>query len=342
MKYRHSKKITKNHKKSKKIKRLRKKQYGGVYRVLSQSTNIELTNFQDFINIIADLKSDLKSGTLLIGVDYKCVNDLNRNILEQLHPDFCWADHPNDCKGKPDNQWYQLYFPFQIHMIPELNRFKLIVFDASTTKFLFKIAPSFIAYLYYFFLEPGGELYFNFKENSFNGTLNFLDTETQSELIQKVIAIREVISSLTPASMFFGKKFIIPTYAGIVTEGWHNIFAQNIISNNLEYLRKHLIGSAVEYIEADEQKEEGEHESKKPRFIQPTYPIPLTNYSIGPYLKITKINDTDTTDKKVLDAVYSDVKIYETLYQELKYEWIRPLILHQSFEDSHSLNCVFV
>jgi len=221
MKYRHSKnhkrnkknkkitknhkklqKITKNHKKSQKIKRLRKKQHGGVYRVLSQSTNNELTTFPDFVNVAADLKS----GTMLIGVDYKCANDLNRNILEQLHPDFCWADHPNDCKDKPDNQWYQLYFPFQIHRIHELNGFKLIAFDASTTKFLFKIAPSFIAYLYYFFLEPGGELYFNFNENSFNGTLNFLDTATQSVLIQKVIDIREVISSLTPATMFFGKN----------------------------------------------------------------------------------------------------------------------------------------
>uniref|UniRef100_A0A6C0M138 Uncharacterized protein n=1 Tax=viral metagenome TaxID=1070528 RepID=A0A6C0M138_9ZZZZ len=285
---------------------------------------------------------NLKNGTMLIGVDYKCENDLNRNIIETLHPDFCWADHPNDCKGKPDNQWYQLYFPFQIHMIPELNRFKLIVFDASTAKFLFKIAPSFIAYLYYYFLEPGGELFFNFKENSFNGTLSFLDTETQSELIQKVIAIREVISSLTHETMFFGKKFIIPTYAGNFTGSWHNIFAQNIISNNLEYLRQHLIGSTVEYIEADEQKEEGAHERKNPRFIQPTYPIPLTNYSIGSYLKVTKRTDTDTTDEKVLHAVYSDAKIYETLYQQLKSEWIRPLILHQSFNDSYSLNCVFV
>lgn len=103
-----------------------------------------------------------------------------------------------------------------------------------------------------------------------------------------------------------------------------------------------MIGSAVEYIEADEQIEEGAHETKKPRFIQHTYPIPVTNYSIGPYLKITKITSTDTTDEKVLHAVYSDATMYETLYQRLKSAWIQPLILHQSFEDTYSLNCVFV
>jgi hypothetical protein len=37
-------------------------------------------------------------------------------------------------------------------------------------------------------------------------------------------------------------------------------------------------------------------------------------------LKVTKRTDTDTTDEKVLHAVYIDAKIYETLYQQLKYE----------------------
>jgi FtsZ-interacting cell division protein YlmF len=76
MKYRRSNKYKKqknhkNQKKSKKkIKELRKNQYGGVFRELTSTShsNIEVTTFQDFINMV-QLSDNLKNGTMLIGVD---------------------------------------------------------------------------------------------------------------------------------------------------------------------------------------------------------------------------------------------------------------------------------
>ena len=82
MKYRRSNKYKKqknhkNQKKSKKIKKIKKKikelrknQYGGVFRELisTSHSNIEVTTFQDFINMV-QLSDNLKNGTMLIGVD---------------------------------------------------------------------------------------------------------------------------------------------------------------------------------------------------------------------------------------------------------------------------------
>ena len=228
-------KIKKNHKKTKRLqskdkkkhkKNIKKKQNGGVYRLLKredESVSSEITSFKEFVHMIdSHSNPGFKNGTMLIGVDYKCEGDLNRGILETLHPDFCWAEYPNDCKGTPEHQWYQLYFPFQIPfennnrailLGANTNKFNRIIFDASTSKFLFRMAPSFLALLYYYFLQPGGELYVDFKENAFNSMLTLLDTETQGDMINHVNRIREIIRSLfLEHPDFVGKKFILPVY----------------------------------------------------------------------------------------------------------------------------------
>ena len=224
-------KIKKNHKKTKRLqskdkKKYKKKQNGGVYRLLKredESVSSEITSFKEFVHMIdSHSNPGFKNGTMLIGVDYKCEGDLNRGILETLHPDFCWAEYPNDCKGTPEHQWYQLYFPFQIPfennnrailLGANTNKFNRIIFDASTSKFLFRMAPSFLALLYYYFLQPGGELYVDFKENAFNSMLTLLDTETQGDMINHVNRIREIIRSLfLEHPDFVGKKFILPVY----------------------------------------------------------------------------------------------------------------------------------
>jgi len=300
---------------------------------------------------------------MLIGVDYKCEGDLNRGILETLHPDFCWAEYPNDCKGTPEHQWYQLYFPFQIPfennnrailLGANTNKFNRIIFDASTSKFLFRMAPSFLALLYYYFLQPGGELYVDFKENAFNSMLTLLDTETQGDMINHVNRIREIIRSLfSEHPDFVGKKFILPVYSGILNGSQRHNFepinARIIIDNNMEYLRTHLIGSHVELIEADEQKEE-QKDGKNPKsiFVQPTYPIPQTNYSVGSYLKITKPNDVDVDVDVVLvdTSIFRDSDVYTTIQNipniSKQKWWLKPFLSRQSFHDAYPLNCIFI
>lgn len=371
-------KIKKNHKKTKRQqskdkkkhkKNIKKKQNGGVYRLLKredESVSSEITSFKEFVHMIdSHSNPDFKNGTMLIGVDYKCEGDLNRGILETLQPDFCWAEHPNDCKGTPEHQWYQLYFPFQIPFENEnhdflldknTNKFNRIIFDASTSKFLFKIAPSFLALLYYYFLQPGGELYVDFKENAFSSSLTLLDTIMQGDMIERVRSIREITRSLPEHPEFVGKKFIIPVYSGTFTNDKRSSFEPSIhipkhiiIDNNIAYLRTHLIGSRVELIEADEQKEEKEeHGGKKPKsiFVQPTYPIPQTNYSIGSYLKITRpigLNvDRIRTMELVDTSIFRDSVVYNGLKVRFAYQWIKPLILRQSFDDAYPLNCIFI
>ena len=345
--------------KKKHKKNIKKKQNGGVFRLKrnheSKSVSSEITSFEEFV-IMIHSNPGFENGTMLIGVDYKCEGDLNRGILETLHPDVCWAEYPNDCKGTPEHQWYQLYFPFQIPFENNIllgantNKFNRIIFDASTSKFLFKMAPSFLALLYYYFLQPGGELYVDFKENSFNSMLTLLNTETQGDMINHVNRIREIIRSLFSKHPKFGKKFILPVYSGILNGSQRHNFepinARIIIDNNIAYLRTHLIGSHVELIEADEQKEE-QKDGKNPKsiFVQPTYPIPQTNYSVGSYLKITKPNDVDVDVDVVLvdTSIFRDSDVYDTIQNISKQKWwLKPFLSRQSFDDAYPLNCIFI
>ena len=362
----YKKKIKKPRKKTKRLqikdkKKYKKKQNGGVFRLKrnheSKSVS-EITSFEEFVIMIRS-NPGFENGTMLIGVDYKCEGDLNRGILETLHPDFCWAEYPNDCKGTPEHQWYQLYFPFQIPfennnrailLGANTNKFNRIIFDASTSKFLFRMAPSFLALLYYYFLQPGGELYVDFKENAFNSMLTLLDAETQGDMINHVNRIREIIRSLfSEHPDFVGKKFILPVYSGILNGSQRHNFepinARIIIDNNMEYLRTHLIGSHVELIEADEQKD-----GKNPKsiFVQPTYPIPQTNYSVGSYLKITKPNDVDVDVDVVLvdTSIFRDSVVYDTIQNipniSKQKWWLKPFLSRQSFDDTYPLNCIFI
>ena len=302
---------------------------------------------------------------MLMGVNYKCANDLNRNIEVELHPDFCWAEHliDSECRDVQMNQWYQLYFPFKIDFIEvsddgeglvvrectregiqleklesyfqsnTLNKFKRIIFDASTVKFLDRIAPSFIAYLYYYFLEVNGELYFNFR--SFT-TLTGFEINQCAE-ISKMNEVHRIVSSLTPADERFGKKFIIRKFKGIIDKGgkFSHVFDVNqsiINDNNIAYFKK-LQGSRVEQFPSSEREEDTDDGEKK-IFHQETYPIKITNHSIGYYLKITKNKQTEI-DIEVLLSIYND-QIRDSGFHLMQ------LVLMQSFEDSYKLNCVFV
>jgi hypothetical protein len=375
--YDQNKKYKKNKKNKKK--RNNKTHHGGIFRELLKSSTNELTRFNDFINIISSI-GDLTNATLLMGIDYKCENDLNRNIEEELHPDFCWSESSGECKPRHGttmmmNQWYQLYFPFKINFIelspdggsliaknirtevqmaqlkayfntPTLNKFKKIIFDASTVKFLFRIAPSFIAYLYYYFLEENGELYFNFNANAFNGTVGFIPS-SNAEAMLNMRRTHAIVNSLTPSDAQFGKKFIIRTYKGVVSSNdrisllyeFTPAMQQIIVQNNMEYFRRNLLHSSIELFDKDEKEEEG-------LYHQSTYPIKTTNYSIGSYLKITKtpgIIEYNT----MFWAIYKDEMVYQLSNGNSdSSDNIGTIMLHwvskQSFEDAYILNCVFV
>ena len=357
-----NKKNKKNNKNNKNKKKHNKKtHHGGIFRELFKSPPNELTRFNDFINIISS--SDLTNATILMGIDYKCENDLNRNIEVELHPDFCWSKRSDECRhGTTMDQWYQLYFPFKIEFIelspdgsliaknivtenlvqlaayfktPTLNKFKKIIFDASTVKFLFRIAPSFIAYLYYYFLEENGELYFNINANAFNGTLSFIPS-SNAAATSNMQRIHDIVNSLTPSNKLFGKKFIIRTYRGITAADrisslyeFNPDMQQIIVQNNIEYFRRNLMHSSIEQFDANEQVKEG-------LFHQSTYPIRTTNYSIGSYLKITKKPGVIDFTEAVFLSIYNDQIAYQTNSDIM--HWV----LIQSFEESHGLNCVFV
>lgn len=365
----HNNQNKKNNKNNKNKKKHNKKtHHGGIFRELFKSSTNELTRFNDFINIISS--RDLTNATMLMGIDYKCENDLNRNIEAELHPDFCWSESSDECRhGTTMDQWYQLYFPFKIEFIelspdgsliaknivteiqmaqlaayfktPTLNKFKKIIFDASTVKFLFRVAPSFIAYLYYYFLEENGELYFNFNANAFNGTLSFIPN-SNAAAISNMQRIHDIVNSLTPSNKLFGNKFIIRTYRGITSADrisslyeFNSGVQQIIVQNNMEYFRRNLLHSSIEQFDADERVEEGD----KKLFHQSTYPIRTTNYSIGSYLKITKKTGIIDFTEAVFLSIYNDQIAYQTSGEV---GGVMHWVSIQSFEESYGLNCVFV
>ena len=47
--------------------------------IVTRNIESAKVRFNDFINIISS--SDLTNATMLMGIDYKCENDLNRNIM---------------------------------------------------------------------------------------------------------------------------------------------------------------------------------------------------------------------------------------------------------------------
>ena len=357
-------KTCKNKKKNKKNKKKHNKKTHHGGKLFKSSTN-EFTRFIDFINIIHMTK--LSGLTMLMGVDYKCENDLNRNIEATLQPDFCWSERSDECRhGTTLDQWCQLYFPFKIDFIelspdgvliaknvvaeiqmaqlaayfktPTLNKFKKIIFDASTVKFLFRIAPSFIAYLYYYFLEENGELYFNFNAIAFNGTLGFIPN-SNAAAISNVQRTHAIVNALTPSNKLFGQKFIIRAYSGIMDDDGtvitHIPFTPDvqkiIVQNNMEYLKRKLLHSRIELFDADERVEVDS--LNKQTFHQTTYPITTTNYSIGSYLKITKPHGIIDFDEMVFLSIYND---------QIAHQLGGGDSIHQSFEDSDGANCVFV
>jgi len=368
--------------------RLNKKNiyYGGLRRKLRESNKTSIDSFNEFINMVS-VNSELTNAILLIGISYSYSRNLNREI-EDLQPDFCWTEDStnseySNAKNSPKNQWYQLFFPFTINPIflsqddsaplissdfheesnkveqvfgyfqfdSILNKFSLIVFDSSTSKFLFPNSnifitfPSFISYLFYYFLEVSGEIYINLK---YNNMIFFSYNDNNIVLLDLIIKRRKQINELTIDSEIFGKKFIYIRYDTRIFYNKLNILTTSIKynmieykipeinkeivqENNIEYLRRNLLGSQIQYF--PNKSETKEVKENRTTHIQSEYPITKTNYPIGPFIKITK------TSNFTKDNIKDFRKIFLVIYNDVIVHKMNPKIPEN---DLVGLNCLFI
>ena len=366
--------------------------FGLTFSVIFSNKIIEykeqLYKDNEFINIVG-VNLELINATLLIGISYSYSKNLNREI-DRLEPDFCWSEDSSNrefsnSENSPKNQWYQLFFPFSISPIYRtddvsipliakdfdeksnkieqlfeyfkesciLNKFSLIVFDSSTSKFLFPnirkfiTFPSFISYLFYYFLQVGGELYIDLYFSS--SCLNVFEVTTKKSLesLDRIIENRNRVNAMKETDEIFGQKFIYIIYKNKIISGTKQFTKLTVMGkeyqipeltiaiiskNNIEYLRRKLLGSEIEYFP-----NEGEIKEVKVNrntYIQPEYPIKKTNYPINGFIKITK------TSNLKFDRNIEDLKIiFSVIYNDL--------IVHRTNPETHQkdldgLNCLFI
>jgi hypothetical protein len=139
----------------------------------------------------------------------------------------------------------------------------------------------------------------------------------------------------------FGNKFIYVYYNNLIFSIKNNISIERIEingkeysipeinkeivrENNIEYLRRNLLGSNIEYFQNEHEHKHEPEEVKANRniYIQPEYPIKKTNYLIGPFIKITKTRNLSIDRNNIKDfgtifsVIYNDLIIHN-LHPEL-------------------------
>ena len=240
---------------------------------------------------------------------------------------------------------------------PILNKFSLIVFDSSTSKFLFPnikkfiTHPSFISYLYYYFLQKNGELYIDLYFSSSSLSI-FEASEEKLKQLERIIENRKLVNDMKEDDEIFGQKFIYIYYNKIIQVKRtieEKYISQNNIEysipepnkdiiqqNNIEYLRRNLINSGIEYF-PNEDGESSIREEEKNRniYLQTYYPIKKTNFPIGSFIKITKTSDLRFSQnnissfRKVFDSIYNDLLIHKRNPRTFP-------------KDLQNLNCIFI
>lgn len=353
--------------------------YGGLRRKLREQNKTSIDSFNEFINMVG-INHELINATLFIGISYSYSRNLNREI-EVLQPDFCWSEDSSNrefsnSENSPKNQWYQLFFPFSISPIYRtgdffipliakdfdeesnkieqvykyfkesgiLNKFSLIVFDSSTSKFLFPSIrnfitfPSFISYLFYYFLQVGGELYIDLHFICSSLSIFEVNNINTFEKLKIIIENRNRVNNMKETNEIFGQKFIYIFYNKLIisgnkllTELIPEINIEIIRKNNIEYLRRNLLGSDIEYF--PNESETNEVKENRTTYIQPEYPIRKTNYLIGPFIKITKtrnLNKDNIVDFRI---------VFSVIYNDLIVHKMNPKIPQK---DLDGLNCLFI
>jgi hypothetical protein len=361
--------------------------YGGLHRKLREPNKTSIDSFNEFINIVG-INHELNNAKLLIGISYSYSRNLNREI-EDLQPDFCWSEDSSNrefsnSENSPKNQWYQLFFPFSISPIYQtndffiplvakdfdeesnkieqvfeyfkesgiLNKFSLIVFDSSTSKFLFPSIinfitfPSFISYLFYYFLEVGGELYIDLHFICSSLSIFEVNNINTFEKLKIIIENRNHVNNMKETDEIFGQKFIYIIYTNKIISGPKllteliikgnkyqipEINIEIIRKNNIEYLKRNLLCSKIEYF--PNESETKEVKENRTTYIQPEYPIKKTNYPIKGFIKITKTNNLNK------DNIEDFKIIFSVIYNDLIVHKINPEIPQK---DLDGLNCLFI
>lgn len=310
------------------IKRKKYSKIGGLYRILPNldvGHDLSLLNFYKFLQ--SSTYDDL---TMIIGIDYMYLPDTNRMIEQKNHVDFGWTYNTNHRHNpsKKDN-WYQIndlfseilpIFKSENNLLKKqfnirdkfiqkgknfffiekqkiYNKLAKIIFDSSTTKFLDNTI--FINYVYYFLLNVNGELYFepnflNGKNGFYSDTIKINDTIIIT--IDRVNDIRHKINTLQLNE--YGNNYYIQKYTNTDVKQLNPVNYNIVIDNNKEYFKKHLFESDVQVINnLSTQISIDDSKGNKINYWQNnSYPIELTNYSIGSYYKITKMRNLDMND----------------------------------------------
>jgi hypothetical protein len=106
-----------------------------------------------------------------------------------------------------------------------------------------------------------------------------------------------------------------------------------IRKNNIEYLRRNLFDSDIEYF--PNESETKEIKANRTIYIQSEYPIRKTNYPIKGFIKITK-----TSNLRIDRNNIEDFKIiFSVIYNDLIVHKINPKIPQK---DLNGLNCLFI
>lgn len=353
--------------------------YGGLRRKLREQNKTSIDSFNEFINMVG-INHELINATLFIGISYSYSRNLNREI-EVLQPDFCWSEDSSNrefsnSENSPKNQWYQLFFPFSISPIYRtgdffipliakdfdeksnkieqvfdyfkesgiLNKFSLIVFDSSTSKFLFPSIrnfitfPSFISYLFYYFLQVGGELYIDLHFICSSLSIFEVNNINTFEKLKIIIENRNRVNNMKETNEIFGQKFIYIFYNKLIISGTKlltelipEINIEIIRKNNIEYLRRNLLGSDIEYF--PNESETNEVKENRTTYIQPEYPIRKTNYPIKGFIKITRTRNLNKDNIEYFRIVFS------VIYNDLIVHKMNPEIPQK---DLDGLNCLFI
>ncbi len=103
--------------------------------------------------------------------------------------------------------------------------------------------------------------------------------------------------------------------------------------NNIEYLRRNLLGSEIEYF--PNEGETKEVKENRTTYIQHEYPIKKTNYAIRDFIKITKTSNLRFDRNNIRDFQ----RIFSVIYNDLIVHRTNP---ETPQTDLVGLNCLFI
>ncbi len=171
---------------------------------------------------------------------------------------------------------------------------------------------------------------------------------TTIEVLEKMIEKRVRVNNMKNTDEIFGQKFIYICYHTFIQIGSiikNKITVRNktyeipeinrdiIRENNIEYLRRNLLDSKIEYF--PNESEIKEEKGAQSIYHQPEYPITITNYKICGFIKITKTRDLSVS----LNNIDRFRTVFSAIYNDLIIHKYNPGIVPINLD---GLNCLFI